>query len=681
MRSRPSWLGWTSGGVFLLAFALLAGIPFLLPPHLARILAFLFVAIGVSIGGILFRRQGSSGWSAVLHEVFLFLLATCSFLSAASLGLRIPEFRMTVQHLAAGISSTSGPDEVGFGWVLFLAAIVFGILTVRKVRSSSSLKWNWSLLAALTLPGLLAFFCFIPPKEQDRWGEQAKVYFLAGTDATLETAVKGVYGPQLSKLPRFGSLFEFLRLSGVSPEVVSTPLNSSVLVTPGVLVVLNLDRSLDPKELSAVGQFLKQGGSVLVLCDHTGVGGQLEPVNKLLDGSGIRLRFDSAIPFHSEWRWDGKLEATIHPLNRGLDPSDGLLWSIGASLDVESPAVPLLIGRDCFSDPGNKENRAGAFLGNMKWDPGEYRGELVLAAAEKVGAGWLVVLGDTSSLQDSSLPANHPWLSRFFHRLLAPQLERPKIFSLVPAIALAFLLGSLAIQGRLLFLFLAAGTILGASISRVWNDVRAASQIPLQPAMRSVVYLDSKHPGKFSFRSGKEDSPFGFYLALQRSGLIPLHLPASLEERLGSRPAALILWSPLVAYGESELSAIDRYLRDGGTVWVFCDPNHGPILGQLWKRYGISLNSQPLGNCDEARCLLTNEPIRPVEAWPLSVENAEPVASCWGSALAASRQVGQGRLVVFTDHRCFLGGNLENLDRADLWNVRYLEACIESLIH
>ena len=143
-----------------------------------------------------------------------------------------------------------------------------------------------------------------------------------------------------------------------------------------VLVLVMPTEPLPPATRDAILEFVRGGGALFAMGDHTDLFGSMGHFNELLGEVGIRFRFDSAIKGGEEW--DSCLEAALHPIHASFAPPRGLDWGIGASLDVRYPARPILVGRRAYGDVGDYgKGEAGGNMGDMRYARGELLGCLL----------------------------------------------------------------------------------------------------------------------------------------------------------------------------------------------------------------------------------------------------------------------------------------------------------------
>ncbi|MCX8107933.1 MAG: GldG family protein, partial [Verrucomicrobiae bacterium] len=172
--------------------------------------------------------------------------------------------------------------------------------------------------------------------------------------------------------------------------VVSPDLSESDLSGADLLVLIFPNRPWEKEQLFRIWKFVRDGGSLLVLGEHTvreKDGGSR--FNEVLEPTAMRVAFDSAM--FAVGGWLNSYNAVAHPASLGIrDDRNQFGVVIGASVQARWPASPLLFGRYGWADPGdvsNDESRGGSMMGNQKYDGGERLGDLLLAAEQRLGRG------------------------------------------------------------------------------------------------------------------------------------------------------------------------------------------------------------------------------------------------------------------------------------------------------
>jgi hypothetical protein len=209
----------------------------------------------------------------------------------------------------------------------------------------------------------------------------------------------GSYGEKSGGM--FGLLPGFLQSAGFRVQIGKDLQRLEGTDAPDCLVLINIQEFLETADRDRIHRFVERGGGLLCLGDHTGVAGIRGPFNDLLSPYGIRFRFDSASFFAGSW--SDALERRLHPMNRGTRFDDEYQIWVGASLEVDPQAAPVVVARYGYSDFGDMANVQRSYLGDRVYNPSELLGDVVLAAEARQGRGKVLVFGDTSGYQNLGL--------------------------------------------------------------------------------------------------------------------------------------------------------------------------------------------------------------------------------------------------------------------------------------
>jgi len=393
----------TSVPPYARAVALLASFLFvaqagLLPPALSNSGDAIFAAVGASLA------WGVSGlWLAGLGGVSVALERARS---------RPSVWRpLAVLLVVAAVCGIAVEVILRAAWT---TSTVFAV--VAGVQIALLVAWAWLLPAVSDSPTAV-----VPPGWRStlvRWGAVVGVltamapwpakpirsiafFNQGGLDWDLPADGKygmfegGMFGLLPIELERSG-----FRVAAIEP---GTEIGSS-LREHDVLFVINCSYAWTDTDLAAIADWVRLGGRLIVLGDHTDVFGLAESSNRLMARWGIAFKFDSA--YHARSAWPGCV-AMLAPSLVWTAPEFLLSHSIGASLRLSGSARAVVDGRWGFSDIGVRENVMGSYLGNYHWDQGERFGDVTLIARVSEGAGSVTVYGDTSAFQNGALAGSY----------------------------------------------------------------------------------------------------------------------------------------------------------------------------------------------------------------------------------------------------------------------------------
>jgi hypothetical protein len=422
------------------------------------------------------------------------------------------------------------------------------------------------------------------------------------------------------------------RSGGSVSEIDS--LTPSALCGQSLVVFVNPTRRPSLDEEQALAEYVKAGGGLLVLGDHTDIGGSRRPLNGILGFTSIRFNFDSAIPIRQGWF--ACLEMRAHPVTVGLKDAVDTQLGVGASLEISPPAFPIIIGAYGYSDVGDYHNAGrGAFMGNCRHEEGETPGDLVLVAGEEVGKGRVLVFGDTSPFQNGAL-----FLSRRF---------------VSDALNWAW--------GR---------------DPRGLEPVGARSADGVRP-FEDIAVIDFSHNPGAARRLFTEDSVGGLANCLYRAGITPVPVCARplLSQWAASGYARfIILVSPSRTLSGALTDGLIDYMRSGGRVVIAKGHSVPEPCENLFKEIGVGIQPVPLGNGDEAAG------IRHKDAWPVTCSSVADTcvhATAFGRPTAVSVPVGRGGLTLVGDGRLLVDVNLEGETQCIDENVAFVTAFFRDL--
>jgi hypothetical protein len=424
------------------------------------------------------------------------------------------------------------------------------------------------------------------------------------------------------------------------------------------VVLINLPQNLNDGEKERLLTFVENGGGLIIWGEHTGVGRIREPTNDLLarlPGRPLRLRFDSAVPVRQGWA-EG-LALLPHPAAYGVEDPVDLVIAVGASVETNLPARPIVVGRVGHSDRGDVTNQARNYVGDMRYNPNERLGDVVLAAEVKHGRGRIVLVGDTTPLGSVNLMTTMPFHARLLDWLTA---EHQGIWE------------SILRNGWLAALFLAgAGVCLGLGRSRVTlagavlvlgltlalttrlNETRSAPPIPTG----AIAYVDISHQERFDRLLWEETSIGGLDYNLVRNGTLPLLLRQVDARRLAGADLLVVI-APGQPFSPREVERIARWVESGGRLLVSVGWEESEASQDLLAAFGLAVGHVPLGPVTAERQAGL---VRFHEAWPLEAEHADAriIVEGYGYPLALYQPWGAGGVVLIGDSAFLLGGTLE----------------------
>jgi len=464
-------------------------------------------------------------------------------------------------------------------------------------------------------------------------------------------------------------------------------ITASTLDNTAIFVVSNLNISFSEQEQSIIWDYVEKGGCLLVIGDHTNVGGMQQPLNDLLSPVGIRYRFDAALPCDEKFKWLTCTNLLHHPITAPLTSLDELQYGVGASLDLSSSAFPIIVGSSVLSDMGNRSNADIAYLGDYEYNKGEQLGDVVLVAGAYYGNGKVLVFGDTSSFQNAALPFSSSFLQSTFLWLSNQQTGTGSMLQ-TAGFSLLF------IGAVIVYLFCKNTTIafawfpfllcISLLVSASFNSSLVTR--PLEQDSTSIAYIDESHGERFSRESFTDDSMNGLLLNLERNNIIPMLLREFSHERI-VQSDLLFFNAPTKAFTTDDVSFLQSYMEAGGIVIIASGYDDKTACLPLLEVFNLDIESTPLGPVpyvEENLTLYQNEP-RFVDSWPVTFQQNQTISFynfTWGDLtyhLVVFVRHGAGGLLLISDSQFLLDKNLESI--YDYWpgNILFVKYLLDEL--
>lgn len=477
----------------------------------------------------------------------------------------------------------------------------------------------------------------------------------------------GSYGRLSSGM--YGMLPTFVESLG-GECLISPDLSEADLANTDALALIFPDEPWADGQLDRINEFVRQGGSLLVMGEHTtGDPNGSNPFNDVLASTAMRVRFDSAT--FAVGGWLHSYEPLTHRVTTGIaDDRNQFGAVIGASVQAKWPARPLLVGRWGWNDPGD-EASSRAQMGNGRYDSGEQLGDIVLAAEQPVGQGRVVTFGDTSGFSNAINVSSHIFTSRLLAYLADGGNAHP-VWRQFAGLVIALLLAALLCWRPTPWKTALVAAGLATSLV-ICTQATAAAPNPLPDGRRAtpnnLAYIDASHLEAYSGESWRPDGVGGLALTLMRSGYLTLSLPEMTAERL-ERAGLLVAIAPTRPFSETERQIVQKFVDEGGIfIMTVGHDRIGPSL-PLLRQFGFepeqadSQEPVPLGHFKSPYLESTSNRVyvRFHAGWPVrcSDPNARPIAYGRGNQpVIILRKVGKGKVVVIGDTCFAMNKNLE----------------------
>ncbi|MBN2589727.1 MAG: hypothetical protein JXA96_07685 [Sedimentisphaerales bacterium] len=459
-------------------------------------------------------------------------------------------------------------------------------------------------------------------------------------------------------------------MGGIS--LISENLSQEDLSDADVLVLLFPDDPWEEGQLQRIWNFVKNGGSLLVMGEHTTCDSNgSNRFNEVLEPTNIQVEFDCAT--FTIGGWLQSYEPILHPTTAAIpDERNKFGVVIGASLNINWPARPLLIGRWGWSDMGDRGS-GRAMMGDDIYNPGERLGDLVLAAEQPLGKGRIIAFGDTSGLTNGINVSSYVFTSRLFGYLAGHSNAHP-MWKQISGILLFVLLiififsNSSPLNVTLIILCLTISLSISNSITQKSGEILPDGRYK---SPNNLAYVDSSHLEAYSGESWRPDGIGGFMLTLMRNDYIALSL-AEFSRKHIELADLFISIAPSRSFSRKEQEAIKDFVMNGGDFIITAGMDDAGPCSSLLSQFGFTIGSPstdkieptPFGYFKSPYLGLQDKQVfvRFNAAWPVYCNDPQAKVIAYGRdnvPVIIMRNFGKGNVVVIGDTCFAMNKNLE----------------------
>ncbi len=479
----------------------------------------------------------------------------------------------------------------------------------------------------------------------------------------------GQYGRLSSGM--YGMLPKFVESLG-GTCLISENLSQEDLSNADVLVLLFPDDPWEEGQLDRIWNFVKNGGSLLVMGEHTTCDSNgNNRFNEVLEPTNIQVEFDCAT--FTIGGWLQSYDPILHPATAGIpDERNKFGVVIGASLKIKWPARPLLIGRWGWSDMGDRGS-GRAMMGDDIYNPGEKLGDLVLAAEQPFGKGRIIAFGDTSSLTNGINVSAYAFTSRLFGYLAGKSNAHPmwrQLIGILLCLLLIVFVSTKSSPSNVVMIILC----LMISMTISYAITERSGEIPPDGRYKSpnnLAYVDSSHLEAYSGESWRADGVGGLMLTLMRNDYLAL----SLEEFSAKHLALADLFisiAPSQSFSRKEQKAIKDFVMNGGNFIITAGKDDMGPCSSLLSQFGFSIGSSGTDKLEPTPFGYFKSPylgsgdkqvfVRFYAAWPVYCNDPQARVIAYGRdnvPVIIMRNFGKGKVVVIGDTCFAMNKNLE----------------------
>ncbi len=471
-------------------------------------------------------------------------------------------------------------------------------------------------------------------------------------------------------------------------RVLKAPMRQADLRASDVVVIKTPTRPYDAASIGALERFVRDGGGLLLVGDHTNLFGMSTILNEIARGFGLSFAHDDTFPLdHTRPDVHRASPWVRHPILRGIDSYP---FETSCTIAASWRADPIMIGRRLGAEPADYGHIN--FFGNIALDPDVPFGLFVQGAVVRHGRGRVAAFSDSTNFSNfsmlqpgrrtlslnlidwldrrrgSPLRGTIPWLLLVTGGALGAFAARH-----VRAIAAPLL--ALGVWAALLGFAVAAVAASRAGIALA-GDVEPIAAIRRAAFDRSLsAFEPSAASAAFDQTEPALDAYHAFFIDTARAGLWP---EVTDDLIAAAREAdALIIINPDRVPTHSEQGALRAFLRRGGRLLVTDSVlNDSDATATILRSLGIEIRKVLVSSLDPEEGTAPRLEVVVVGGWSRARLDA--------GVMSFRRDVDAGRVVLAIDGAVFsdrgYGGVYVNPDAIGIERRRAQSALLRLLM-
>ncbi len=461
------------------------------------------------------------------------------------------------------------------------------------------------------------------------------------------------------------STLRYLDSIGYDAEILEKPITPESLKDVSILVLETPEKDYSPQEVDYITDYVKNGGGLFVLGDHTNIMSCYMTLNPILHNFGLHLNFDYSMLWEPHF-----------PSLAGFDSTEETAGGT-LSLNKSNALVLYALKYTTWADLGDWSAEDHAYMGNVIPEKNEKYGVLPICAESNYGKGRVIAIANSDSMSGPNLLYNYGFVNRVMGYLNYENSFLKNTWFQALLVVLILLGVFRARLGALQPLILSLALVL------VLVQVQAAIPINSEPA--NMIALDVGHANIEGYGAPHQYKSVFMAIFAQHYGFNPMlvkEVPNDLQKY-----RAYVTMGPTNNFQPKEIERLKSYVQNGGTLVVF-DGYHADTpantsneaANSLIKDFGLYLNGSLLGEISyfnyttwgfnlpymvEARIQARpqdtqNNPLMKGLAGNITMYSAVEVLGGKPIALynnttpvIVTRDLGRGRVIVVGDHTIF----------------------------
>jgi hypothetical protein len=378
------------------------------------------------------------------------------------------------------------------------------------------------------------------------------------------------------------STLRYLDAIGYHASVLNQAITPKSLEGTSILILETPEQKYSRQEIEAIVDFVKKGGGLFILGDHTNIYDCYLNLNPILQNFGLHLNFDYSM------LWE--------PHFTSLADFDSTEETAGATLTVNRSDNLLFyaLKYTTWADLGDWHAKSNnVYMGDIVPDKKEEFGFLPICAGAFYGQGRVIAIANSDSMSGPELPYNYVFIAK-----VMSYLDRKNSFLrdnwLKIILIIIILLGINRARQAAIKPF-----ITSAIIVLLLVQMEAAMPVNQDPANK--IALDLGHANIEGYGSPHQYKSIFLTIFAQHYGFNPIFIKSIPEDISNYR--AYITMGPTNIFSQREREMIRNYVQNGGTLVVF-DGYHADTsanrtnyaANSMLQDFGLYLNETLLGN-------------------------------------------------------------------------------------
>ncbi|HDM25189.1 MAG TPA: hypothetical protein ENG24_01145 [Thermoplasmatales archaeon] len=383
---------------------------------------------------------------------------------------------------------------------------------------------------------------------------------------------------------------------------INHTLNASFLKNYDILIIKCPTSLFSDEEINAIVDFVRNGGGLYLIGDHTNVFGMNFYLNQISERFGIMFRYDATYEL-------GRGKTSVykppliasHPIVQNMKEFDFL-----TSCTLEAPinSENVIIGYGLLAEPGTYSTQY--FFREMRSTLDTEQGLFLQVAAVRYGRGRVVAFTDSTCFSNFCM-----FMDGYtnFNLGVMEYLNRKNmydfaniVFFLVGIISLALALyfnRPLSGLKKILSFVIVGSLAFSIAIPSFYIANKLSYPLPAAYKDYTRICFDSKHsgyiisPSPTTVTTDTKKLYDTFFVWTQRLGYVPYLEEEKIDNNSLNKADAVVIINPDKSFSEDEINALSNYVEKGGKLLVADSVlNVNSTANELLQYFGMWITTE-----------------------------------------------------------------------------------------